>query len=308
MVNFGQVRDWNADAVNEAGTTVRSRKDQLIGLEDELTSSVLSWRWNGDAAIAAGESLRTLNDRAEHIVAEASAVQKALFNASDELRELQYTVLETDALASANQFSITADGMIVDNGPPDADRASVRTQLEDSVTQIMERADEIDRALAEVLTAAADGAISDEGATSLAEADELIQSRLTPEEILEQYQRDPDPDGMVQYPRNWLMRQILGERTVTATEADMLDDLGLTGLSGFKDIHDDAFDVADERFPGEGDRNDDHNDAFRHAYWNALMAREYGADWAERYGTARHTSPSQATNPNARQWTSTTTR
>ncbi|SUE29895.1 Uncharacterised protein [Nocardia farcinica] len=31
---------------------------------------------------------------------------------------------------------------------------------------------------------------------------------------------------------------------------------------------------------------DGHGDAFRHMYWNALMAQEFGADWTETYATA----------------------
>lgn len=38
--------------------------------------------------------------------------------------------------------------------------------------------------------------------------------------------------------------------------------------------------------PGALSGNDGHNDAFRHAYWNALMTRSYGADFAKKFATA----------------------
>lgn len=83
---------------------------------------------------------------------------------------------------------------------------------------------------------------------------------------------------------------MVDQRTVTEKEAELLNGLGPLELNAFKDIHDDAFESADERFPSP-DQNDDQNDAFRHAYWNALMVKEYGAEWAEDYATAHEQLP-----------------
>lgn len=70
----------------------------------------------------------------------------------------------------------------------------------------------------------------------------------------------------------------------------MLADLGLLGQKDFYDLQNSAFDAADERFPNQG-AEDGHNDAFRHAYWNAMMVQKYGADWATRFGTAHERLP-----------------
>jgi len=70
----------------------------------------------------------------------------------------------------------------------------------------------------------------------------------------------------------------------------MLDELGLLGQKDFYDLRGSAYDTADERFPDQG-TEDGHNDAFRHAYWNARMVQEYGADWAARFGTAHQSLP-----------------
>ncbi|GAB2827225.1 DUF6973 domain-containing protein [Streptomyces daliensis] len=116
-------------------------------------------------------------------------------------------------------------------------------------------------------------------------------SREDLDRILREYQVAPDPDGMVDYPRNGALRFLAGGGvTVTSKEADMLDELGISGLQDFQGIRDNAFSSADERFPSK-DKNDDHNDAFRHAYWNALMTKKYGADWTEKYTLAHEAIP-----------------
>lgn len=111
----------------------------------------------------------------------------------------------------------------------------------------------------------------------------------TPQEILDEYQvSDAETTN---WPGDWdPLRFVTDQRVVTEKEAELLNGLGPFELNAFKGIHDDAFSVADERFPSE-DRNDDHNDAFRHAYWNALMVKEFGADWAEDYATAHEQLP-----------------
>jgi hypothetical protein len=108
------------------------------------------------------------------------------------------------------------------------------------------------------------------------------------------YQVEDDPNTRL-YPTG--RREAIGElfgdvdqRTLRKSEADILDELGLLGLKRFQEIKDEAFRVADKNFPS-ADQNDDQNDAFRHAYWNALLTREFGEDWAKRYTTAHEAIP-----------------
>lgn len=116
--------------------------------------------------------------------------------------------------------------------------------------------------------------------------------------ILRDYQVDPDPDGLVLYPRHpeLLVGPLFAEKvralqqSVTVREADMLDGLGLSGLQDFRGVKDKAFNTADARFRRD-DWNDNHNDAFRHTYWNALMTKKYGAEWAAEYATAHEARP-----------------
>lgn len=92
-------------------------------------------------------------------------------------------------------------------------------------------------------------------------------------------------------------------RQMTRTEGELLDrltfDRGLVGLSGFRDIARDAFAQGERRYPDnavaagippdrarEWQGNDGHRDAFRHAYWSARLAQEYGPDWARAFTSA----------------------
>ncbi|MGH3980309.1 MAG: DUF6973 domain-containing protein [Pseudonocardiaceae bacterium] len=113
--------------------------------------------------------------------------------------------------------------------------------------------------------------------------------RISLDQILAEYQVPPDPRGTVSYPP-FPLSLAVGSQTITRTEAEMLDELGLLGQKDFKDLRDSAYDTADQRFPDQG-AEDGHNDAFRHAYWNARMVQEHGADWATRFGTAHESLP-----------------
>ncbi|GAA1480693.1 hypothetical protein GCM10009624_11330 [Gordonia sinesedis] len=76
---------------------------------------------------------------------------------------------------------------------------------------------------------------------------------------------------------------------MTPEEATMLKSLlssgGAFALKNFYDARSLADQVAKSRFP-EKSQNDGHGDAFRHAYWNALMTREFGEAWTNSYATA----------------------
>ncbi|WP_163862535.1 DUF6973 domain-containing protein [Myxococcus eversor] len=99
------------------------------------------------------------------------------------------------------------------------------------------------------------------------------------------------------------------EYDVTATEGRMLDGLaasnGLLGLNTFNNIKDQALETSSRLYPttgtppghvpeervGEWRGQDGHRDAFRHAYWNALMTREFGAEWTQQFATAHEGMP-----------------
>lgn len=104
-------------------------------------------------------------------------------------------------------------------------------------------------------------------------------------------------DRMVDWEPGFPFNHITDPRKITAGEAKMLDDLWPWQQKDFKDIHDEAFAEADDVFPPTGDpddpfsRNDNHNDAYRHALWSAKLAQEFGPDWAQEYTTAHERIP-----------------
>jgi len=118
--------------------------------------------------------------------------------------------------------------------------------------------------------------------------------------LLEEYQvaEDLRTERFPAEPISWFVQ----DREVTASEAELLRELqlrhGAVGLYRFKSIHDEVFAEADNRFPSVqangspgGDRNNDHNDAFRHTYWNARLTQAFGEDWARRFATAHESLP-----------------
>ena len=100
---------------------------------------------------------------------------------------------------------------------------------------------------------------------------------------------------------------------MTKTEGALLDkltlDRGLAGLQEFSGIKDRAFSEGVARFPdnpvpgnipaanADGwQGNDGHRDAFRHAYWNALLTQQYGEQWTKAFTTAHEGLPGNAAN------------
>ncbi|GAA3011944.1 hypothetical protein [Actinokineospora diospyrosa] len=173
MTTYADVRSWNAEALEDAAQAVRGRKERVLGLQDELDMAFGPLFWHGKNATAARTSLSGLRDRAEHVVAEAAHVQKALQDAADAVIELRRSVDELEDVARTHRFGIGPDGSVRDGDPSskDANRPRIAQGLVDRVRRVMTGAAEVDAQLAKALAAAADGKVSDHGATNLADAD-----------------------------------------------------------------------------------------------------------------------------------------
>lgn len=114
-------------------------------------------------------------------------------------------------------------------------------------------------------------------------------------DILSRYKTSPTgqaslwPDGTTLA----LIRQVMpgfNPRLMTPEEVQMMVNLlgsnrGLHKVKTLFDAMSRADQAAESRFGKKG-QDDGHGDAFRHAYWNALMTREFGADWTKQYATA----------------------
>ncbi len=185
-IGYDDVRKWDAGALDSSATNLRGRRDKLIGLQDELDDARRLPDWHGEAGEGARSSLGNTRNNAEILVAELSAVERALHDASDDVSALKTRVANNDSLADTYQFRIAADGAIVDNKPADPpprsrfeaeDRAetqrhreTIKKQLEQETKSILTTANNIDAALARVMQLAQDRKISDHEATTLAGA------------------------------------------------------------------------------------------------------------------------------------------
>lgn len=186
----------------------------------------------------------------------------------------------------------------------------VAAQLEAISTSVHGHADEQERA-SESGGSAGGGLPAGGGPTALLPMDftwPWLKEDHTPltqqqaDEIYQKYQVTDDPDADPKQPKKpyeptWLQRtaaDLAGKEfpsiPVLPGEQRLLEGLSPWELKTLSDVHDLAFDEADRRYPGT-DQNDDHNDAFRHAYWNALMARDIDYHFAEDYATAHERIP-----------------
>lgn len=106
--------------------------------------------------------------------------------------------------------------------------------------------------------------------------------------VLRQYQV-LDDSRREMFPANTSPLSWHSQREVQHDEARLLEEhqlrRGVLGLRDLSVIRDEAYAEANRRFPGM-DGDDDHNDAFRHTYANALMTRDFGEDWTRRFTTA----------------------
>ncbi|MFC3685262.1 DUF6973 domain-containing protein [Hydrogenophaga luteola] len=147
----------------------------------------------------------------------------------------------------------------------------------------------------------------------------MSESRPSLEALRSQYQV-PD-DEMIRYrPRVFGAFDVPFTESLaqgmTRTEGALLDrmtwDRGLSGLKTFHDIYIDAFRQCESQFPdnqvpasvpahraGEWQGNDGHRDAFRHTYWSARLAQEYGPDWALAFTSAHEGAPGNPANREA---------
>ncbi|HWL99486.1 MAG TPA: hypothetical protein VNP20_19240, partial [Nocardioidaceae bacterium] len=242
-VGYHDVRTWNADELDTSATNLRGRRDQLVGLQDELDDARKLPDWHGTAGENARNSLGGTRNNAETLIAQLSAVERALQTASDDVSALKTRVSNNDSLAASYEFGIADDGTVVDNRPADngpaprsrfeaeeraaaqQHRAAIKTQLEQETRAILTEANSIDAALARVMQLAQDGQISDHGATTLADARDggVVDAKVVE---MEQALRDAGlltgPPASGHY-RQWLENAVLRGvpiETITKLAAD----------------------------------------------------------------------------------------
>ncbi|SDC19967.1 DUF6973 domain-containing protein [Actinokineospora iranica] len=297
MATWSEIRQWRADMVAQVGDHLSAQNKVVVGLQDELDGAKPT-EWTGDAADAAESDLRVRRQALEDLAARLGAAVKVIDDTEQSVRDLIRSVEATEEHAARNGYRID-NGEVVET--TDAGDFFTFVSLQAEVQNILGQAATIDTELNSVLQRILSGEINDAGATTLAAAADAGEDRVVNEQrhrdLLAKYQVKTDettmwPTGLAR----WIAeRRGISQERLTVSEAAMLDDLqarkGLMGLKEFGDIRQDALHVAQGKFEGKG-LTDGHADAFRHAYWNALMTQRYGEQWASEFATAHERNPS----------------
>jgi len=271
-MNFEDLRRWNAGLLDGIEEDLRKRCDTLVGLSDELLLSTAPNRWLGEAAAGAREKLLAIHDHIETIVAEAAAARRSIQHAADSVLDLGWLISEADGIAAAHQFEIQGQS-VSDIKPADQklsadaerDRATIAADLRDRVKEIHNKAKRTDLELLEILARIATGKINDGGVGGLTAASAAGEAQGI--SFIERYQVTSDPDGDVP------------GAGITAGEAKMLGNRvdRIPRVQQIKKFSEES---------AEANYSSSHKDAARHALASAMLAQEYGKDWANEFTTA----------------------
>ncbi|MDI3388250.1 hypothetical protein QIS99_18865 [Streptomyces sp. B-S-A8] len=283
-MTVAQLEGADADLVLKAAEAWEEQVRKLKGLatryRTEVKEVLEKSGWSGPAYEAARSNWVAELTQLEFAQEEADAIRLALEMAVADIRTAQQHLRAGLKKARENGAEVAPDGSL-DLPPalihdPDSRSGPLRDNLTEAHTQIQDAlrmGDKADERIAWDL--------KDDGGTRRDAFNDVVHMgrRKSPKEILREYQVTDDPRGVTDY---------FGEQ-ITQGEANLLSDLSLTDKSDFKDIKERAWAECQARFPE--DNNDGHMDAFRHAYWNALMTKRFGPEWAEQYGTAHERLP-----------------
>lgn len=178
MVSMGDVRRWSPEGLEEAYRGLREQEEGLVEAGDGFGADAKVADWTGRAADTAESTRTALLDRMETIVAGVAGARRGIADAADAVTALRAALAEADELGRRYYFRISDDGLVIDTAfvtagaapQPPAERDQVKAELEDRVRELLRRADDIDRDLADVLRKAAHGQIGTDGATTVAAA------------------------------------------------------------------------------------------------------------------------------------------
>jgi alpha/beta hydrolase family protein len=181
MVSFADVRRWKPEGLDSAHNELGKRRDNLIGLQDELDGAKNPEGWSGQAADNSAQQHTKLMDGMRSLVAEVATVRVAVAAAADDVAKIKQQIQQADHEAQANGFEITEEGGIRDVKPPQdvpedqleavkQQRLQVRDKLVETIEKILDEAERTDAELAKALTAAEQDKIQPGRGGSLADA------------------------------------------------------------------------------------------------------------------------------------------
>ncbi|MGW0246731.1 DUF6973 domain-containing protein [Nocardia goodfellowii] len=314
-----QIRKWSFDALSSQGAEWGRGVPTVAGqhgvISQQLADSPGFWRGDtGDAMRAKSEEAKSslakvveAFDKAEPAVSQIayllSFAKSTAVNAIQAAEDQRYTVSETGKVTY--DPAVLAWLMAKDN--------TEKSVAEAALNQGARQHEEV---ITKALGEAGDAAASAREAIDKIFADVPIPPNAKLDEIINNYQVEPEEGKLVRWPDtdlqeqlkeklknvpligDWLANQVPAVEWVTPSEAEMLNKLSLADQAKFIKLQYEAKSACEELYPdpftgvdsdgdGKDDNNtqDNHTDAFRHAYWNALMTQEFGEEWTKEYTT-----------------------
>lgn len=189
MVALSDVKRWNPGALNNIASTVQQREQILTHSGDDFAKVLPVESWSGPAADNAVSTHRALIFEIDKMTAGASAVGKALAQASDAIPAVQQAIANAEELARKYGYQVTDAGAVIDTfdgkPPPDLhpdDRARACQQVTDDIAQALRTAEDIDNDLTSLLQRAEHGEFGtgNEMTVAAAAADGAADPGLTP--------------------------------------------------------------------------------------------------------------------------------
>lgn len=292
-----EVRMWEFGALTDQASEW-SRAEEAVTTEygtisQQLADSPGFWRGGaGDAMRVKSEEAKTSLSKVVGAFGNASTTttsiihilgfaKSAAVNAIRDAEDERYSVAEDGAVSYATEVIAWLAG-------------SEGKSLEIAKAALDQGQRQHEAAIKSALQAAGDAAASAGEAIIKVFADVPIPLGAELESILNSYQVNKDQQGMTTWPSDdvvkWINRFNPGAdiepKEVTVSEAAMLNDLSALEQYRVYQISQDASDTAESLFPNEdGNFQDNHADAFRHAYWNAKLTEEFGEEWTREYTT-----------------------
>lgn len=312
MVTFAGLRDARLGPLVEAAeawTQLAARLERahrdVVGLQAKVRRE-----WKGKDADAAHVQMQMLREKSYAAYKTVSGVGRVLAAGHQRFKAAQVSLLEAIEQARSARFDVGEDGSL--RHPPAEGPTTVTEQL-----LLQQKAKQFQAKMAAALRTANDADRRITEALGMLKPDVLdvshagddpeqiawravwtanphdVDGRRPLADIMKMYQVTKDPGGMTQFPDGfleWVAKQLGKDpREVTASEKEALEDLvrskGVKGLVMFENDFGSAAEPPPNQAP-QGGWQDGHGDAWRHAYWNALMTRDFGAEWTERFTIA----------------------
>ncbi|WP_124713038.1 DUF6973 domain-containing protein [Mycolicibacterium nivoides] len=288
---WSQARTTFGDGAPTTGDSFNGSA-HLRQMQSTIESAAPDERWQGTAsqAYAAKNAEHAavygkLANLDQRMAAEVSRAAEVVSAGRQDLEQTQSWVTSMDASIPPGKTGEIMRVILASKGIG---------QINDVITQSTGEMDDIGRRI-EDIRKEYDAIAGEKAGAGVPESPEGDPPPVDPlDELKRKYQVDEDPDGALDWEPGWPLNMATEPMHVTATEARMLENLSPAALWDLNQTKKAAEAEAKARFPpqnGPNDTADNHTDAFRHAYWNALMTQRFGEAWTRDFATAHERLP-----------------